>query len=563
MAVKTTDSLTFGLDIGIASVGWAVLAPNRIVALGVRAFDKAETAKEGDSLNLIRRTAKLMRRRLHRRAWRLKKLTRLLHASGIAESVDPQKSQNAAVRSPWELRVEGLDRQLSPPEWAQVIYHINKHRGFHWVSRAEEKKADDDPKGEGGKVKKGLAGTARLMREKSYRTVAEMVMAEYPDAQRNKRGDYSKALSRVLLADELAQLFTRQRALGNPDAPVELEQAILGNNDRKSGLFWMQKPALSGADLLKMLGKCTFEKNEYRAPKASFTAERHVWLTRLNNLRIVVDGVTRPLGDEERQVALPLPYQQAGDLTYKQLRSALTKAGLAEATEFQFAGLSYPSEKQKAEGDTKDPEKAALVKVQAWQEMQSTLKKVGLETEWQGIAGAAITGAPELLDQIAWILSVYKEDDEVEAELRKLSLPGGDKMVQALLATRFEKFHALSLKALRKIVPLMENGARYDEACERAGYHHSQLHKAGEGKETYLPSLYSGRDKWGRMVFSDDLDIPRNPVVLRGLNQARKVVNALVREYGSPASIHIEMARDLSKPLDERRKIEKSQIEYR
>ena len=78
MSVKATDSLTIGLDIGIASVGWAVLAPNRIVALGVRAFDKAETAKEGDSLNLVRRSARLMRRRLRRRAWRLKKLTRLL-----------------------------------------------------------------------------------------------------------------------------------------------------------------------------------------------------------------------------------------------------------------------------------------------------------------------------------------------------------------------------------------------------------------------------------------------------------------------------------------------------
>ena len=78
MAVKATGSLTIGLDIGIASVGWAVLATDRIVALGVRAFDKAETAKEGDSLNLIRRTARLTRRRLHRRAWRLTKLARLL-----------------------------------------------------------------------------------------------------------------------------------------------------------------------------------------------------------------------------------------------------------------------------------------------------------------------------------------------------------------------------------------------------------------------------------------------------------------------------------------------------
>lgn len=48
------------------------------------------------------------------------------------------------------------------------------------------------------------------------------------------------------------------------------------------------------------------------------------------------------------------------------------------------------------------------------------------------------------------------------------------------------------------------------------------------------------------MVFNDDLDVPRNPVVLRSLNQARKVLNALVRTYGSPTAVHIEMARDLS-----------------
>ncbi|MER2538851.1 MAG: hypothetical protein ABTQ26_06385, partial [Azonexus sp.] len=55
---------TIGLDIGIASVGWCVFGETRIIDLGVRAFDKAETAKEGESLNLARRSARLMRRRL-------------------------------------------------------------------------------------------------------------------------------------------------------------------------------------------------------------------------------------------------------------------------------------------------------------------------------------------------------------------------------------------------------------------------------------------------------------------------------------------------------------------
>ena len=310
-----------------------------------------------------------------------------------------------------------------------------------------------------------------------------------------------------------------------------------------------------------MLGKCTFEEQEYRAPKASFTAERHVWLTRLNNLRIVVDGNTRPLNETERRIALPLPYQQAGDFCYKQLRSALVKEGTLPDS-FRFASFSYA---QQPDGKAKDPETAVLVNLPAWQELRLTLKKAGLETEWQGMAGAATDGRPELLDSIAWVLSVFKDDDEVIAELRKLPLPAMDKMVDALLDIRFEKFHALSLKALRKIVPHMEAGLRYDEAVAAIPEygHHSQLHKAGKGEHKYLPPFYSGRGKDGRMVFSEDMDIPRNPVVLRALNQARKVVNALIHRHGSPDAVHIEMARDLSRPIDERRKIEKEQSEYR
>lgn len=558
---KNLGALTFGLDIGIASVGWAVLGESRIIDLGVRAFDKAETAKEGDSLNLVRRTARLMRRRLHRRAWRLTKLARLLKHEGLIADAGLFKSQQPFPQSPWQLRVDGLDRQLNAEEWARVIYHLCKHRGFHWISRAEEKAAESDSKSEGGRVKQGLAGTKKLMQEKSYRSAAEMVLAEFPDAQRNKQGDYSKALSRVLLGEELALLFKRQREFGTPHARVELEAKILGNGDRKSGLFWVQKPALAGKDLLKMLGHCTFEKAEYRAPKASFTAERHVWLTRLNNLRIVVDGAARPLDEQERCIALPLPYQSGERVTYKNLRTALVKAGCLPES-FCFA-MPYPSEQQKIDGKAKDPEADALIKLPAWHELRLTLKKAELETEWQNMANAALNGEPELLDQIAWALSVYKEDDEVIAELRKLPLPNAEKMVDALLDIRFDKFSNLSLKALRRIVPHMETGLRYDEACEKAGYHHSQLHKIGEGEHKYLPPFYSGRDKDGRMVFSEEMDIPRNPVVLRALNQARKVVNALIREYGAPHEVHIEMARDLSRPLDERRKIESEQKDFR
>lgn len=55
---------TMGLDIGIGSVGWAVLQNNaqrepiKIVDLGVRVFEKAEQPKTGASLVAPRREAR-------------------------------------------------------------------------------------------------------------------------------------------------------------------------------------------------------------------------------------------------------------------------------------------------------------------------------------------------------------------------------------------------------------------------------------------------------------------------------------------------------------------------
>lgn len=84
-----------------------------------------------------------------------------------------------------------------------------------------------------------------------------------------------------------------------------------------------QKPALSGEQVLKMLGKCTFEPEEYKAAKSSYSAERFVWLTKLNNLRIQENGIERALNDNERFVLMEQPYEKA-KLTYAQVRTLLS-----------------------------------------------------------------------------------------------------------------------------------------------------------------------------------------------------------------------------------------------
>jgi CRISPR-associated endonuclease Csn1 len=518
-----------GLDIGIASVGWCVSGEDYILDLGVRAFDKAETDKEGESLNLTRRNARIMRHRLHNRAWRLTKLTRLLKRNGVIDSKLFFKELKPSD-STWLLRVKALNYALDKAEFARVVYHICKRRGFYWTSKAESEKKDN------GDVKEALSKNAELMKDKGYRTAAEMILGEFPQAQRNKDKEYDKALPRVLLGEELKTIFEKQRSFGAVFASTELQTAILGNGDRKSGLFWNQKPSLSGERLLDMTGPCVFEKEEYRAPKYSFLAERHVLLTRINNLRIIIDGRSRALNDQEREVAIKTAYSYANcEMKYEQLRSALVKAKLVN--DFSFSAVKDEKEKL-----TKLPATSAL--------------KKALKDRFDEIANN-----PDRFDSIAFVLTVYKEDDEKAPELRKLGLD--EDIIERLLPVSFKEFHRLSLKALRKILPFMEKGDRYDEAVVKAGYKsHSDFSNEDE-KQIYLPPLYKDRDKYGRLKFNDALDIPRNPVVLRALNQARKVLNAIVKKYGSPKSVHIEMARDLSRSLSERKEIEREQKEYR
>jgi CRISPR-associated endonuclease Csn1 len=103
----------------------------------------------------------------------------------------------------------------------------------------------------------------------------------------------------------------------------------------------------------------------------------------------------------------------------------------------------------------------------------------------------------------------------------------------------------LSAVAIKKILPYMQDGQRYDEAVKSAGYeHHSK--KISQGKKYLAKPLKK--------------EI-RNPVVYRSINQAVKVINALIKEYGKPEAIHIELARDLTKNFQDRKKQERENEE--
>lgn len=514
-----------GLDIGIASVGWAMVEideeenPIRLIDLGVRIFERAEVPKTGDSLAMARRLARSVRRLTRRRAHRLLRARRLLKREGVLQAAD--FDENGLVKSlpntPWQLRAAALDRKLTPLEWSAVLLHLIKHRGYLSQRKNEGETADKEL----GALLKGVADNAHTLQTGDFRTPAELALNKFEKESghiRNQRGDYSHTFSRKDLQAELNLLFEKQKEFSNPHVSDGLKEGI-------ETLLMTQRPALSGDAVQKMLGHCTFEPAEPKAAKNTYTAERFIWLTKLNNLRILEQGSERPLTDTERTTLMDEPYRKS-KLTYAQARKLL---GLDD-TAF-FKGLRYG--KDNAEAST-------LMEMKAYHAISRALEKEGLKDK-----KSPLNLSTELQDEIGTAFSLFKTDEDITGRLKDRVQP---EILEALLKhISFDKFVQISLKALRRIVPLMEQGKRYDEACaEIYGDHYG---KKNAEEKIYLPPIPA--------------DEIRNPVVLRALSQARKVINGVVRRYGSPARIHIETAREVGKSFKDRKEIEKRQEENR
>ena len=485
----------------------------------MRVFERAEVPKTGDSLAAARRLARSVRRLTRRRAHRLLRARRLLKREGVLQAAD--FDENGLIKSlpntPWQLRAAALDRKLTPLEWSAVLLHLIKHRGYLSQRKNEGETADKEL----GALLKGVADNAHALQTGDFRTPAELALNKFEKESghiRNQRGDYSHTFSRKDLQAELVLLFEKQKEFGNPHISDGLKEGI-------ETLLMAQRPALSGDAVQKMLGYCTFEPTEPKAAKNTYTAERFIWLTKLNNLRILEQGSERPLTDTERATLMDEPYRKS-KLTYAQARKLLD----LDDTAF-FKGLRYG--KDNAEAST-------LMEMKAYHAISRALEKEGLKDK-----KSPLNLSPELQDEIGTAFSLFKTDEDITGRLKDRVQP---EILEALLKhISFDKFVQISLKALRRMVPLMEQGKRYDEACAKIyGDHYG---KQDTEEKIYLPPIPA--------------DEIRNPVVLRALSQARKVINAVVRRYGSPARIHIETAREVGKSFKDRKEIEKRQEENR
>jgi len=363
------EKVILGLDIGVGSIGWSLvkireeeysdekpegtiekkhrIIGGEIIGTGVRTFQIPQD-RQKKSLALIRGSARRSRWTTRRKAHRLKRLIQLVKEFKLIEDFDrdaifkPKQGDNESNWDIWTIRKEALERKLTDVELFRVLYHIAKHRGFYFHTKAEEIQ-EEDKKSEAGrkkaKVKEGLWRIRSKLEKGHWKTVGQMFCEEYKQTgkenkrKRNAENKYGKSIHRSLLKEEIEKIFKEQQKMGNSKAKKELKNRYIDE-------ILMKEEGIDDEKLQKMMKGCEFVPGAKCAPKESYTAERFTLFSRLNTLAMV-DTKNKDkrlaLDDEQRGKIQRLSYEKA-KVTFAQIRSEL---GLQDDLGLRFNLCSY------------------------------------------------------------------------------------------------------------------------------------------------------------------------------------------------------------------------------
>lgn len=514
-----------GLDIGIASVGWAVVAldenerPCGIYDLGVRTFPKAEQPKTGESLAAPRRAARSARRRLRRHRHRNERIRNLIVSSELLSQEALNALFDGKLEDIYALRVRALEEKLDAKSFSRILIHLSQRRGFRSNRLSGEAKED-------GKILAAVSENKHRMEENGYRTAGEMLLKDphFSEHKRNRGGEYLGTVSRSMIEEEARILFAAQRSLGASFATEELEKAYL--EILLSQRSFDEGPGgnspYGGNQILQKIGQCTFEKGELRAARASYSCEYFTLLEKINHLRLVTGGESIALNPEQRESLIQLAHSTES-MDFAKIRKLL---GLADS--IRFNTVHYAAEQTQADSE----KKSKFQHLKGYHAIRKALNAVAKDRISQL--------SRQQLNSIATTLSIYKTESNIRLHLEEAGIANCD--IDALMKlSSFSKFGHLSVKAYDKLVPFLEQGMNYNEACTAAGYDFKG--HSTEGAEMYLRPTED--------LFED----LTNPVVRRAVSQTTKVINAIIRKQGeSPVFVNIEMAREMAKTLAERNK---------
>lgn len=561
--------IIFGLDLGVASIGWAVTTQNtenelvnQVLGAGVRIMPlnqkEADEFSKGGNVptNVARRMARGARRNLQRFRFRRNLLYRTLSRLGMVP--DQRLLTQLTPLELFELRNRALSEKLSLSEIGRVFTHLNLRRGYR-SSRKDQ--TDSDGKTQSDYLQEIAAREADL--HSQHRTIGQRFasgLQQSPDYRVRQQ-----IFTRQTYMEEFDLIWENQSKY-HADVFTEEHRKLL-----RDKIIYRQRPLRSQKDLV---GECALEwnyaldRNTHEpillpngqskiarpkcAPKSSPLAQEcKVWES-IHNLRIYDErGAEYKLTDTHKKQIFNILQQEDKNLTASKLFKDVLKLSTKSYTVDQLV---------KEKGLECNRTRAKLL---------SVFQKTGIQRrdllEFNPEIEEVIWGNPDTGEQIKrlqlkgnfdreplyqlWHLIYATEEEQDLVRLLEERYGFTNEQARALAEIDFAKegYASKSHRAMRRLLPHYRNGNDYTNACKLAGYNHSgSLTKAENEGRILLQKL--------EVLPKNSL---RNPVVEKILNQMIHLVNDLIATYGRPTEIRVELARELKQSAKERQRTDK------
>lgn len=575
-----------GLDLGVGSIGWCLIAldtqgdPAEILGMGSRVVPLNNATDAADfsigkafTANQERTARRTMRRGFARYQLRRYRLRRELEKVGMLPDA-------ALIQLPllelWELRERAatVGRRLTLPELGRVLCHINQKRGYRHVKSDAAAIVGDEGEKKKDSNSAYLAGI-RANDEKlqnEHKTVGQYFAEQLRQNQsESPTGGISyrikdQIFSRQRYIDEYDQIMAAQRVY-YPDILTDEFIRML-----RDEVIFMQRPLKSCKHLVSL---CEFEKQERVmrvqqddgkggqqlierrvkfgpkvAPKSSPLFQLCRIYEAVNNIRLTrPDGSPRDIIPEER-AKIVAHLQSSASLSFAALKKLLKEKALIADQLTTKSGLKGNSTRVALAAALQPyPQYHHLLDM----ELETRMMTVQLTDEETGevtqreVAVVTDSYVRQPLYRLWHILYSIEERDAMRRALitqlgmAKEDLDGG--LLDQLYRLDFVKpgYGNKSAKFICKLLPQLQQGLGYSEACAAVGYRHSNSSTSEEITERTLLEKIP-------LLQRNEL---RQPLVEKILNQMINLVNALKAEYGVD-EVRVELARELKMSREER-----------
>ncbi len=535
-----------GLDIGISSVGWAVIrddgSNSRIEDFGVRIFESGEKNQGKNRKSQERRKYRSVRRLNRRRKHRRDRLLNYLHSINVLAITDLEEFIRRAGFNTYELRVRGLTHKLTAIELGYVLINLSNHRGYR-----EFYDEDNSKHSEKGIIKTACSNLDEIYNTSQYRTIGEMLYEDkaFKDIEnptnkfpvvRNHRGNYRFLIKREYIEAEVEHVLIAQSKYYpqlTSQSIQDIKNIIFSQRDFEDGpgnpsdQSRRYKGYVDANGECPSIGQCPFYPEHKRGFRNTLVGDIFSLINILSQYSYL-DISTGEIG----------------------ISDVAARALIDNAIEFGFLTVGDMHSILNMHGFTVITKERATKTVKAFQfipKIKTILEQSGLYwPRWIAEKQFDIE-TPSGLHRLGEILSKYHTPRRKRNELENSKLVN-DSFIALSMSKSFNGTTGVSYRYMIEAIEAFRLGELYGDFQARKVKSFNELNirtdKQIEVKK--LPPI-------------TDRDISINPVVFRAINETRKVVNAIIAQYGNMSSINVEVASDLGRSHEQRLEIIKRQ----